>query len=144
MLEGLGHLLFENGSGHEINEFGEKGLRNHLDLLIGDAVNKIGNLSPDLTAVNFGKAKFSNADTIENTSAALCNCIGEVIGTIAYLNALIIGSKKAYFIGRTSLLSLVINGINERLKLAGVTGVYGENRQYANVIGVLERIKNLA
>ena len=93
---------------------------------------------------DFGKAKFSNADTIENTSAALCNCIGEVIGTIAYLNALIIGSKKAYFIGRTSLLSLVINGINERLKLAGVTGVYGENRQYANVIGVLERIRDLA
>ncbi len=144
MLEGLGHLLFENGSGHEINEFGEKGLRNHLDLLIGDAVNKIGNLSPDLTAVNFGKAKFSNADTIENTSASLCNCIGEVIGTIAYLNALLIGSKKAYFIGRTSLLSLVINGINERLKLAGVSGVYGENREYANVIGVLERIKDLA
>ena len=144
MLEGLGHLLFENSSGHEINEFGEKGLRNHLDLLIGDAVNKIGNLSPDLTAVNFGKAKFSNADTIENTSAALCNCIGEVIGTIAYLNALIIGSEKAYFIGRTSLLSLVINGINERLKLAGVSGIYGENRQYANVIGVLERVKDLA
>ena len=144
MLEGLGHLLFKNSSGHEINEFGEKGSRNYLDLLIGDAVNKIGNLSTDLTAVNFGKAKFSDADTIENTSAALCNCIGEVIGTIAYLNALLIGSERAYFVGRTSLLSLVVNGINERLKLAGVTGVYGENREYANVIGVLEKIKNLA
>ena len=33
MLEGLGHLLFENGSGNEINEFGEKGSRNHLDLV---------------------------------------------------------------------------------------------------------------
>ena len=144
MLEGLGHLLFKNSSGHEINEFGEKGSRNHLDLLIGDVVNKIGNLSTDLTAVNFGKAKFSDADTMENTSAALCNCIGEVIGTIAYLNALLIGSDKAYFVGRTSLLSQVVNGINERLKLAGVTGVYGENREYANVIGVLEKIKNLA
>jgi len=113
-------------------------------LLIGDVVNKIGNLSTDLTAVNFGKAKFSDADTMENTSAALCNCIGEVIGTIAYLNALLIGSDKAYFVGRTSLLSQVVNGINERLKLAGVTGVYGENREYANVIGVLEKIKNLA
>jgi len=144
MLEGLGHLLFKNGNGPEMNEFGKKGSRNHLDLLIGDAVNKIGNLPPNLTAVNFGKAKFSDADTIENTSAALCNCVGEVIGTIAYLNALLMGSDKVYFIGRTSQLSLVVNGINERLKLAGVTGVYGENREYANVIGVLEKIKNLA
>jgi len=50
-------LLFKNSHGIEINEFAQKGSRGELDLLIGDVVNKIGGLSPDVTAVNFGQAK---------------------------------------------------------------------------------------
>ena len=141
MLEGLGSLLFNNSDGGEINEFGKKGSKLELDLLIGDVVNKIGNLSPELTAVNFGRAAFSSTDTMENTAAALCNMIGEVIGTIAYLNALLIASDKACFVGRTSCLSEIRNGIDQRLGLAGVKGHYQPNREYANVIGVLEGIK---
>tara|TARA_B100000965_G_scaffold289097_1_gene246948 strand:- start:510 stop:1331 length:822 start_codon:yes stop_codon:yes gene_type:complete len=141
MLEGIGSLLFENSNGPEINEFASKGSRAELDLLIGDVVNKIGNLSPEITAVNFGQAKSSSADTVENTSAALCNMIGEVIGTVAYLNALLVGSDKACFVGRTSCLSEVVDGINQRLKLAGIKGQYNQNREYGNVIGVLESIK---
>jgi type II pantothenate kinase len=143
MLEGLSSLLFKNSNGHEINEFATQGSRTELDLLIGDVVNNIGNLSPDITAVNFGKAKNLSADTMENTAATLCNMIGEIIGTIAYLNALLVGSEKVYFVGRTSYLSEVINGINGRLELAGIKGEYKKNREYGNVIGVLERIKNL-
>ena len=142
MLEGLGHLLFKNSNGMEINEFSTQGSRAELDLLIGDVVNKIGNLSNDITAVNFGKAKYVPADTMENTSASLCNMVGEVVGTIAYLNALLIGSSKACFIGRTSYLSEVVLGINARLELAGIEGQYNKNREYANVIGVLETLKN--
>jgi len=142
MLEGLGSLLFKNSKGPEINEFGAKGFRDELDLLIGDVVNKIGNLSPEITAVNFGQAINTSADTIENTAAALCNMIGEVIGTIAYLNAYLIGSDKACFTGRTSYLSEIVNGINQRLELAGIKGLYNDNREYGNVIGVLEGIKN--
>jgi type II pantothenate kinase len=142
MLEGLGSLLFKNSHGQEINEFASQGSRDKLDLLIGDVVNKIGALSPDITAVNFGKAKFASADTMENTSAALCNMIGEVIGTVAYLNALLIGSSKVCFLGRTSHLSEVIKGIDQRLVLAGITGHYDDQRAYGNVIGVLEQLKN--
>ena len=141
MLEGLGSLLFKNSNGLEINEFANQGSRSELDLLIGDVVNKIGNLSPDITAVNFGQAKNSSADTMENTAAALCNMVGEVIGTVAYLNALLVGSDKVCFIGRTSYLSEVIDGINQRLELAGIKGQYNQNREYGNVIGVLESIK---
>ena len=57
MLEGLGSLLFKNAQGQEINEFATQGSREKLDLLIGDVVNKIGTLSPEITAVNFGKAR---------------------------------------------------------------------------------------
>jgi len=142
MLEGLGSLLFKNASGKEINEFATQGSRGKLDLAIGDVVNKIGNLAPDVTAVNFGKAKKASADTMENTSAALCNMIGEVIGTVAYLNALLIGSSKACFVGRTSYLSEVVKGIDGRLELAGISGQYSDQREYANVIGVIERLKN--
>ncbi len=141
MLEGLGTLLFKNSNGLEINQFASSGSRAELDLLIGDVVNKIGNLSPEITAVNFGKVKSSSADTMENTAAALCNMIGEVIGTVAYLNALLVGSDKVCFIGRTSYLSEIIDGINERLQLAGIKGQYNDNREYGNVIGVLESIK---
>ena len=141
MLEGLGSLLFKNSNGLEINEFANQGSRAELDLLIGDVVNKIGNLSPDITAVNFGQAKHSSADTMENTAAALCNMVGEVIGTVAYLNALLVGSDRVCFLGRTSYLSQVVDGINQRLELAGIKGQYSENREYGNVIGVLESIK---
>ena len=141
MLEGLGSLLFKNSNGLEINEFANQGSRAELDLLIGDVVNKIGNLSPDITAVNFGQAKHSSADTMENTAAALCNMVGEVIGTVAYLNALLVGSDRVCFLGRTSYLAQVIDGINQRLELAGIKGQYSENREYGNVIGVLESIK---
>ncbi len=140
MLEGLGSMLLKNSKGFEINELGVNGSRNELDLLIGEVVNKIGNLSPQLTAVNFGQAKDSSSMSLEDTAAALCNMIGEVIGTVAYLNAILIGSKKACFVGRTSCLSEVINGINQRLGLAGIEGKYIENREFGNVIGVLERI----
>jgi len=142
MLENLGSLLFKNSNGLEINEFAAKGCRAELDLLIGDVVNKIGNLSPEITAVNFGQAKHSSADTMENTAAALCNMVGEIIGTVAYLNALLVGSNKAYFLGRTSYLSKIIDGINQRLELAGIEGKYSSNREYGNVLGVLESIKN--
>ena len=142
MLEGLGSLLFNNHHGLEINEYGTQGSRAELDLLIGDVVNKIGDLSPEITAVNFGQASISAADTMENTAAALCNMVGEVIGTVAYPNALLVGSEKVCFIGRTSYLSEVVNGINERIELAGIAGQYNESREYANVIGVLENLKN--
>ncbi len=141
MLEGLGYLIFKNSNGLEINEFAKQGSRAKLDLLIGDVVNKIGNLSPEITAVNFGKVKNSPADTLENTASALCNMVGEVIGTVAYLNALLVGSDKACFIGRTCYLSEVIDGINQRLELAGIIGQYNDNREFGNVIGVLESIK---
>ena len=140
MLEGLGSLLLKNSKGFEINELGVNGSRNELDLLLGDVVNKIGNLPPELTAVNFGQATNTSSISSENTAAALCNMIGEVIGTVAYLNALLIGSKKVCFIGRTSCLSGVINGINDRIELAGIEGKYNENREFGNAIGVLERI----
>ena len=70
MLEGLGSLIFKNSNGFEINEFADQGSRAELDLLIGDVVNKIGSLSPEITAVNFGQVKNSSADTIENTAAS--------------------------------------------------------------------------
>jgi uncharacterized membrane protein YdjX (TVP38/TMEM64 family) len=68
--------------------------------------------------------------------------VGEVIGTVAYLNALLIGSDKAYFIGRTSYLTEVVQGINGRLELAGIEGKFNNDREYGNAIGVLESIKN--
>ena len=101
-------------------------------------MNKIGNLSPEITAANFSKAVNSEFATMENVAASLCNMIGEVIGTIAYLNAFLLGVDKVYFIGRTALLKNVQTGIGERLQLAGIKGIYAENCEYANALGCIE------
>jgi type II pantothenate kinase len=138
MLCGLGSLLLRNDNALEIDEFAEKGDKSKIDFLIGDVVNKIGNLSPEITATNFGKVVNSEFATMENVAASLCNMIGEVIGTIAYLNAFLLEVDKVYFIGRTALLKNVQAGIGERLQLAGIKGVYAENCEYANALGCIE------
>ena len=138
MLCGLGSLLLRNDNALEIDEFAEKGDKSKIDYLIGDVVNKIGNLSPEITATNFGKVVNSEFATMENVAASLCNMIGEVIGTIAFLNAFLLGVDKVYFIGRTALLKNVQAGIGERLQLAGIKGVYAENCEYANALGCIE------
>ena len=140
MLEGLSKLLVDNSYGIEINNFAEKGNRKSLDVMIGEAVNEIGNLNAEITAANFAKARNESTNSVENISASLCNMIGEVIGTVAYLNALLVGSNKAYFLGRTSMLSEVKKGIDARLALAGIEGIYDENRAFGNAIGVLDTI----
>jgi type II pantothenate kinase len=140
MLEGLSNLLVNIPHGVKINNFAEKGNRKTLDVMIGEAVNEIGNLNAEITAANFAKARNEPTNSIEDISASLCNMVGEVIGTVAYLNALLVGSNKAYFLGRTSMLSEVKKGIDARLALAGIEGVYDENRAFGNAIGVLDTI----
>jgi pantothenate kinase len=63
--------------------------------------------------------------------------VGEVIGTVAYLNALLIDVRNVYFIGRVSKMSTVRDGIEKRLNLAGISGNYIEKQEFANVIGAI-------
>ena len=140
MLEGLSNLLVNIPHGVKINNFAEKGNRMILDVMFGEAVNEIGNLNAEITAANFAKARNEPTNSIEDISASLCNMVGEVIGTVAYLNALLVGSNKAYFLGRTSMLSEVKKGIDARLALAGIEGIYDDNRAFGNAIGVLDTI----
>jgi len=140
MLEGLSNLLVNIPHGVKINNLAEKGNRKTLDVMIGEAVNEIGNLNAEITAANFAKARNEPTNSIEDISASLCNMVGEVIGTVAYLNALLVGSNKAYFLGRTSMLSEVKKGIDARLALAGIEGIYDDNRAFGNAIGVLDTI----
>jgi len=126
----------------EIEELAKKGNRKELDFLIGDVVNEIGALNPEITASNFGKAKYNKNISIESTAASLSNMIGEVIGTISYLNALLCGEDKVFFLGRTSLNKVIKLGIEDRLNLANITGVFKENREYGNVLGALRFIQS--
>ena len=63
--------------------------------------------------------------------------IGEIIGTVSYLNALLIGVRKIYFIGKVSLLESVKDGIDKRLELANIQGKYDDMRGFGNVIGAI-------
>ena len=113
------------------------GNKKNLDALIGEVVNKIGSLNTDITASNFSKARNKTDFKNEDIASSLSNMVGEVIGTVSYLNALLIGVSNVYFIGRVSKMGSVKNGIEKRLNLAGICGNYIEKQEFANVIGAI-------
>ncbi|GIR74521.1 MAG: hypothetical protein CM15mP76_12480 [Prochlorococcus sp.] len=141
-LQGLSKYLINTENVKDIEELAKKGDRKELDFLIGDVVNEIGSLYPEITASNFGKAKNNRNNSKEDAAASLSNMIGEVIGTISYLNALLCNENKVYFTGRTSLNKVIKTAIEDRLKLANISGVFKENREYGNVLGALRSIQS--
>ena len=118
------------------------GNRKELDYLIGDIANEIGSLNSEITASNFAKAKNLDSLSSNDVAASITNMIGEVIGTVAYLNAMLCGENKVYFLGRVSLNSNIKAAIEDRLKLANITGIFEDNREYANVLGALVFLKD--
>ena len=136
-LQGLSKLTIDTNKPNEIEELAKIGDKNNLDSLIGEVVNNIGALNPEITASNFSKARNSSNLSYNDIASSLSNMVGEVIGTVAYLNALLLGVDNIYFIGRVSTLNTVKNGIEKRLNLAGVKGNYMENQDFGIAIGAI-------
>ena len=136
-LQGLSNLTIDINKANEIEELSKVGNKKNLDALIGEVVNNIGSLNPDITASNFSKARNKTNFNNEDIASSLSNMVGEVIGTVAYLNALLIGVSNVYFIGRVSKMNIVKNGIEKRLNLAGISGNYIEKQEFGNVIGAI-------
>ena len=136
-LQGLSNLILGEENAEKINTLAGDGNKDNLDSLIGEVVNDIGALYPDITASNFAKARYSNNFLEQDISSSLCNMVGEVIGTVSYLNALMIGVSKIYFIGRVSLLDSVKKGIDKRLDLVNLSGQYEKNREFGNAVGAI-------
>jgi len=139
-LQGLSNILFNASSPEQVNTLALEGNKNNIDLLIGDVVNEIGSLYPEITASNFAQARNKDNFTKSDLASSLSNMVGEVIGTVSYLNALLCGVQRVYFIGRTSLNKIVKKGIEERLKLANIQGHFIEGRQHGNVRGALKAL----
>ena len=140
-LLGLSNYILNTSTVLELEELCKKGNRQNLDLLIGEAVNEIGSLHPEISASNFLKGKTSKDHNPSDIAASLSNMIGEVIGTIAYLNAIVCSQTEVYFIGRTSIVETIKKGIEDRLKLANINGIFKENREYGNVLGALRALQ---
>ena len=136
-LLGLSKLTIDINKADEIEELSRDGDKKNLDTLIGEVVNNIGSLNPDITASNFSKARNMTNFNNKDIASSISNMVGEVIGTVAYLNALLIGVSDVYFIGRVSKMLTVKNGIEKRLNLAGISGNYIEKQEFANVIGAI-------
>ena len=141
-LQGLSNYIISTNKPSQIEKLASSGKRESLDLLIGEAVNEIGSLYPEITASNFVKGKITKKHSSEDIAASLSNMIGEVIGTISYLNALLCNENKVYFLGRTSLNKVIKTAIEDRLKLANISGVFKESREYGNVLGALRSIQS--
>ena len=123
------------------NKLAKSGDRKQVDLLIGDVVNEIGSLHPEVTASNFAKARDQENLSQDDIAASISNMIGEVIGTISYLNALLCGESEVFFLGRVTLNDVIRSGVEDRLKLANVNGLFKQNREYGNVLGALSYIQ---
>ncbi len=136
-LEGLSNYLLETTDFKIIEKLSKKGNRKNIDSLIGEVVNNIGSLDANITASNLVKLKEGKGHNLEDIAASFTNMVGEVIGTISYLNAMLAGVDKVYFLGRLSLSEPIKEAIDKRLKLANINGVYKENREYGNVLGAL-------
>ncbi|MAR95091.1 MAG: pantothenate kinase [Gammaproteobacteria bacterium] len=136
-LEGLSNQLLKTTDFKNIEELSKKGDRKNIDSLIGEVVNNIGSLDANITASNFIKLKKNKDHNSEDIAASITNMVGEVIGTISYLNAMLAGVDKVYFLGRLSLSEPIKEAIDKRLKLANINGLYKENREYGNVLGAL-------
>ncbi len=142
ILQGLSKHLINNIDNEQIEKLAIKGDRKELDYLIGDVVNEIGSLNSEITASNFAKAKHLDTLSPDAVAASITNMVGEVIGTIAYLNAMLCNQNKVYFLGRVSLNCAVKTAIESRLELANIKGVFEDNREYANVLGALVYLKD--
>jgi len=136
----LKHLIMTKDE-NDIEKLAASGDRKQLDLLIGDVVNEIGSLHPEVTASNFAKARNQENLSQNDIAASISNMIGEVIGTISYLNALLCGESEVFFLGRVTLNDVVKSGVEDRLKLANVKGLFKQNREYGNVLGALSYIQ---
>ena len=136
----LKHLIMIKDE-QDIEKLAASGDRKKLDLLIGDVVNDIGSLHPEVTASNFAKARNLENLSQNDIAASISNMIGEVIGTISYLNALLCNENEVFFLGRVTLNDIVKSGVEDRLKLANVTGLFKQNREYGNVLGALRYIQ---
>ena len=139
-LQGLSNLLINTSNPDKVNKLSIEGNKNNIDLLIGDVVNEIGSLYPEITASNFAQTRLRDDFSKSDIASSLSNMVGEVIGTVSYLNALLCGVQAVYFIGRTSLNETVKKGIEERLKLANVKGYFAKDRQHGNVRGALRAL----
>ena len=136
----LKHLIMIKDE-DDVEKLAASGDRKQLDLLIGDVVNEIGSLHPEVTASNFAKARNLESLSHNDIAASISNMIGEVIGTISYLNALLCNEKEVFFLGRVTLNDVIRSGVEDRLKLANVNGLFKQNREYGNVLGALSYIQ---
>ncbi len=139
--QGLLKHLIKIKDEQDIEKLAASGDRKQLDLLIGDVVNEIGSLHPEVTASNFAKARNLENLSQNDIAASISNMIGEVIGTISYLNALLCNENEVFFLGRVTLNDIVKSGVEDRLKLANVRGLFKQNREYGNVLGALRYIQ---
>ena len=139
-LIGLSKLLLNETNIENISKLANAGDRSLVDFLIRDVVSGIDILKPNLSASNFAKASEGRYRK-EDISKALTNMIGEIIGTVAFSNALIFQKEEICFIGRTFLEPNVKSAIDERLEIAGIKGIYSDSPGFENCLGILDFIK---
>ena len=136
-LQGLSKKLLNKDSSGILEKLSLAGNRKNLDSLIGEVVNDIGALHPEVTASNFEKARYSDDHSDGDIAASLSNMVGEIIGTISYLNALLMGVSEVFFIGRVGNLEVVRSGITDRLALANIKGNFDSQSGFGNALGVM-------
>ncbi|NIR50087.1 Fumble domain-containing protein [candidate division KSB1 bacterium] len=138
-LLGLGRLLLNTADPKEIDALALQGDPNGADLSLADVVSgPIGNLPPDVTAVNFGRlARPGIQASREDLAAALVTLVGQVIAVTG------INAARAQALERVVVTGHLIDMPSVREVLQRVSDIYHLNlilpkdAGYATALGAL-------
>lgn len=132
-LLGLGKFILDETDYHKIDALAMRGSLRDVDLSVADIVGgKIGMLSENATASNFGKFK-----SMKKTDLALgiCNLIGETIGSLAYFASQKDDLEKIVLIGKVTRVKSILKIIQNTSKVYNKEILVPENASFGTAIG---------
>ncbi len=134
-LKGLFRLLLNKDDINNLEILASKGDLKKIDLTVRDIVGtKIGNLSPEATAANFGR--LCDETTSHDIALGLISMVGEVVGTLSTFAAKNHGLEKdIVFIGKVTKNKTLMRKIQNVVKIFGGRSIVPEHAEFATAIG---------
>ncbi len=135
---GLGKALLGLKKFSEIQEISQQGILENVDISVGEILGefsgKMGGLTPEMTASNFGK--FS-PEISEKSDIALgiANLVGQSIASLAVEKAKRYGHTKIILGGKFSRLRVVVECIKKTAEVFGMEIIVPENSGFMTAVG---------
>lgn len=132
---GLGRAILKIQKFSELQKLSETGNLQNIDISVEDILGgSLGNLTPEMTASNFGKFSPENSQP-EDIALALANLVGQSIASLAIEKAKVHGHTKIILGGKISRFSVVTECIKKTAKFFDIEIIIPENSGYMTAVG---------